>query len=342
MKKILFLALVATTIFSCSKEKEGATDSGDTKTVRLTIKSSDTKAAEEAGSVHKTPISDFTVYFINSTGGVVETRSATDTQGSYVFKGVSGLASKIYIVANTTLTSTTLTGSTLADLQANVLEIANYQKGIDNVIMAASGATILAAGGVAGEYTATVTIAPVVARLEIAKLTAIPVEGGDTNLDITEFIVANIYVNNYDPKMTLAGVASGRETGTTANFATTDLKDLAINITSAGKVAVPATPNNVWAYQLFPGGAPTMVIQFSSITFANGDVLTDINTDPKDLCITVTTFNPATFVAAKIYNVANIPFSSKNIGKPYEATKNITVTLNVTDWAIEATTVTLQ
>lgn len=347
MKKIYFVALAALTMFSCSKENNESPDNGDTKTVTLTIESVErigSKAAEAEGTAHKTPVADFTVYFINSSGGVVETRTtATSSNGnSYVFDDVSGLASKLFIVANTDLIKTTLTGSTLNGLKANVLEVKNYQTGIDNVIMApADASNITPTAGQEGKYEAAVTIAPVVARLEIAQLEAI--SAADITIsDITEFTVANIYVNGYDPNMPLVGAASGRVAGTTANFETTDLKDTGIAITSANNIAKLHTADNVWAYQLFPGAAPTMVVQFSSITFANGTTITDKNTPANELCITVTGFTPTTFAAAKIYNVANIQFSSKNIGKPYEATKNISVTLTVTDWAIIATTVTLQ
>lgn len=347
MKKILFLALAATTLFACNKENGESPDNEGTKTVTLTIESVErvgSKAVEDAGTAHETPVADFTVYFINSSGGVVETRTtATSSSGSsYVFDGVSGLASKLFIVANTSLTSTTLTGSTLAELKANVLAVKNYQTGIDNVIMApADASNITATAGQEGKYEATVTIAPVVARLEIAKLTAIAA-GGPLEQDVKDFTVKNIYINAYDPNMPLIGTASGRTTGTTANFETTDLKDVNIDIVSTDKVVVPAGLNAVWAYQLFPGSAPTMVVQFSSITFENGTAITDKTNPADELCITVTGFNPNTFAAAKIYNVTNIEFSSKNIGKPYEATKNISVTLSVTPWAINATTVTLQ
>lgn len=347
MKKILFLALAATTLFACNKENGESPDNEGTKTVTLTIESVErvgSKAVEAEGTAHETPVVDFTTYFINSSGGVVETRTAptSGSNGNYVFKEVSGLASKIFIVANTGLTSTILTGSTLTELKANLLDITTYQTGIDNVIMAPADAeSITPKSGEDGEYEAAVTIAPVVARLEIAKLTAIAA-GGPVEQDVTAFTVKNIYVNAYDPNMPLIGTATGRIAGTTANFETTDLKDININIASTDKVVVPTGLNAVWAYQLFPGAAPTMVIQFSSITFANNTTLTDQNTPANELCITVTGFTPSAFAAAKIYNIANIEFTSKNIGKPYEATKNIAVTLSVTSWAINATTVTLQ
>lgn len=347
MKKFLLLALAATTFFACSKENGGLPGNNGTKTVSLTIKSTEnagTKADEGAGAAHKTPIADFTVYFINSTDGIVETREISTIEGSgkYVFDGVSGLANKLFIVANTKLTSTTLTGSTLKALKDNVLEVVKYQSGIDNVIMtAAEAADITAKAGEAGKYEASVTIAPVVARLEIAKIEAVAA-GGPVEQDVTVFTVENIYVNGYNPNMPLVGAAYGYTTGKTANFATTDLKDVNINITSTDKVVVPTTSGNVWAYQLFPGAAPTMVIQFSSISFANGTTLTDETTPANELCITITGFNPSTFAAAKLYNVPVIAFSAKNIGKPYEATKNISVTLDVTAWEIKSTTVILQ
>lgn len=346
MRKIYFVALAALTMFSCSKENSESLESGDTKNVTLTIKSAESvngRASEGAGTAHKTPIEDFTVYFINSAGGVAETRAVTElsNDGKYDFKEVSGLATKIFIVANTTLTNTTLTGSTLDALKANALTIAKYQNGIDNIIMAAKEASDITAAGEDGEYVAAVTIAPVLARLEIAKLEAISAK--ETSIsDITAFTVANIYVNGYYKKMTLGGTVSDLMTGSSTNFATTELKDETLNIESTSNVVVPKTPSTVWAYQLFPGAAHTMVIQFSSITFANGTTSTDQNTPADELCITVTAFSPSDFAAANIYNVANIQFSSKNIGKPYEATKNISVTLDVTPWAINPTTVTLQ
>lgn len=350
MKKILLLALAATTFFACSKEDGETPANGETKKVRLAIKSVETagtKTTEDAGTEHKTPVADFTAYFLNSSDGVVETRkTASESSGVYLFDGVSGLATKVFIVANTDLTQTTLTGSILSELKSNLLEIKTYQTGIDKVILAAADASAITAKSAlpedAGEYVATVTIAPVVARLEIAQLQA--VSAGDLTIsDITEFTVANIYVNGYDPKMPLVGTATGRKPGTTADFTNTDLKDLLVNISSVNNIAKPATAGNVWAYQLFPGAAPTMVIQFSSVTFENGTTLSTATGTPADeLCITVTGFTPNTFAAAKIYHVNNIEFNSKNIGKPYEATKNISVTLSVTGWTIEATTVTLQ
>lgn len=348
MRKIYFVALAALTMFSCSKENSESPESGDTKNVTLTIRSAESvngRASEGAGTAHETPINDFTVYFLNSAGGVAVTHAVTELNdnGQYKFEKVTGLATKIFIVANTSLTETTLTGSTLDLLKANALTIAKYQKGIDNVIMAAADASnITEVVGQDGEYEAAVTIAPVVARLEIAQLEAVTANDASIS-DITDFTVANIYVNGYYKKMTLGGTVSDLMTGSSTNFATTELKDEALNIPSTDNVVVPKEPSTVWAYQLFPGAAHTMVIQFSEIKFANGTTLNEDNgSELEDLCITVTAFDPATFAAANIYNVENIPFSSKNIGKPYEATKNISVTLSVTPWKVNATNVTLQ
>lgn len=347
MKTNLLMALVVTTLFSCGTEKSELPGYDGVKNVTLTIKGVESvasRASEAAGTAHETPVSDFKVYFIGSAGSVIETRTVTAPDGSqdqYVFDKVSGLATKMYIVANTTLTNTTLTGLTLADLKNNVLEIANYQNGIDNVILADVDASpITKKSGEDGKYEATVTIAPVVSRLEIAQLQA--VSANDAGLsDIANFTVANIYVNGYTPNMPLVGEATGSIPGTTDNFETTDLKDLNINIASTNKVAKPYPNWHVWAYQLFPGAAPTMVIQFSSITFENGITLTDQNTPAEELCITVKGFTPSTFAAARIYNVANIQFSSKNIGRPYEVTKNISAIFNVAPWKIMPTTVTV-
>lgn len=347
MKNFLLLALTATALLSCSKENGELPATGDTKTVRLSIMSqASSKAAEEAGEAHKTPIADFTVYFINSSGGVVETRPSgtIESSGSYVFEEVSGLATKIFIVANAALTNTTLGGSTLTDLKANVLKIKDYQTGIDNVILAAADASAIEEDAMAGEgkYKATVILAPVVARLEIAQIKS--VSANDPALsDITGYTVENIYVNAYDPTMPLVGAASGRVAGSALNFANTDLKDEHIDLTASNSVVTPVAPGEVWAYQLFAGNSPTMVIQFSSITFANGTTLTAANVDnANELCITVTGFTPPIFAAAKIYKVASIDFSTKNIGKPYQVSKNIAVTLDVAPWSVEATSVTLQ
>lgn len=276
MKKNLLLALAAVTLFACNKENGESPANGEIKNVRLTIKSAegvDTKATEDKGAEHKTPIQDLTAYFLNSGDGVVDTRTVTtEESGIYEFKAVSGLATKVFIVANTTLTTTNLTGSKLAELKANVLSITKYQTGIDHVILSAADASLINPKSAneedAGQYVATVTIAPVVARLEIAQLEAISAEDPILE-DITGFTVENIYVNGYDPNMPLVGSATGRIAGTTANFATTDLKDTGIGIDAVNKIAKPAVDGNVWAYQLFPGAAPTMVIQFSSITFAD-------------------------------------------------------------------------
>lgn len=237
------MALATVAFFSCSKSNDVTPDSGDTKTVTLTIKSNSTKAEEAPGTAHETAVADFTAYFLNSSDGVVETRtSATSNSGaSYVFDGVSGLASKIYIVANTTLTNTTLSGSNLTDLKKSELLIKDYQQGIDKVILAAAkgvDASAITASGDAGKYSASITIAPVVARLEIAKLEAISAED-PTISDIKDFTVKAVYVNGYDKKMTLGGSVSDRTAGTTINYGTTDLKDENLTQQSVNKVIVP-------------------------------------------------------------------------------------------------------
>lgn len=346
MKKIFLVALVAVTLFSCSKENSEAPEGGETKNVTLIIKSAksvDSRAAEEAGTAHKTPINDLTVYFLNSSGGVVTTASVPTeviNSGPLKFQGISGLAHQVFIVANTTLTDTKITGSTLSALNESILDITNYQEGIDHVLMASVDTSpITAKGTEEGEYQASVEIAPVVARLEIAKLTAVPVKEGSTSPNIASFTVANIYVNGYSETMKLGGEVSQPIQGTKNNFADTPLKDEEIDITATDKVVVPTTPSTVWAYQLFPGNAHTMVIQFSSITFENG---TTVTSPAEDLCVTVTAFSPDIFAAANIYHVDNINFSADNIGRPYEANKNITVTLSVVPWAITVTDVVLQ
>ena len=230
MKRILLMAAIATSLFACSKsETEKGSDPTTQKEVSISINQaskpvlkgvSDKKTAGE----HAVIGSAF-IYFLDAENNnvlyrelttaevaVVANTASTSTTGNAIkISGVPSSAVSLYFVANTQTTDGA--GFPIIDDIGTItsnLRIDRLQADAKHVPMAGlSGAFIV--GAAANTFTASVTLTPLVARLEVGKLTYVNENGASAPLmpsDYTKYKLSGLYINDIYKSVLLGGKPS--------------------------------------------------------------------------------------------------------------------------------------
>lgn len=344
------VALAALTFVSCSKDEAGEnTGSKEMTTVAIHLQDGMQTPSRASGpSISNNTTISITsgkLYFTTNAGVITKSMNLVNGGGStaenidvtittaQTIQQVPANSDKVYIVGN--ITGLPVAGNISTVL--NGLRTINSQydatgKGVANVTM--YGTSNLDKT-VPTNYTATVQVKPISARIEIAKFTA----GGI----VTQYRVDGIFLNNYYAKSKTSGVMSGTASPANdyvSNGTETDSQNPAIYIgnstqyptadagitydynatgigtfTSATKVYAPSS-GSAWVYNLL---APTDGTQFPHIEI----VMSNFNSNAGLLAkqyITVTGFADATtgqpiasFEAGKIYKIANFEFDETDL-----------------------------
>lgn len=216
----------------------------------------------------------------------------------------------------------------------------------------------------AGEASAALFLAPVVARVELAKVE----DHKDSDEDLTNgytpetdvnttasaiaYKVLGVYLTEYYPGYTMEGKSSGDIANfSTAMGATNYGDDLtATPISSVSGVAKPATGGYVWSYNIAAGTPARLVVVVQS-TVAQDETIVekDLNGDgdqidasvlperhlivqsyKKDATTPITAFEPGV-----IYRVGAIPFDSAIFKEEPSDKYELDVTMTVVAWAEE-------
>lgn len=359
MKKLFLMALVAMTIFGCSKENDDITNS-EVKVVKLSIKAGSlTRAVQQPlTNGEKTTIHSLYVYFLDAaTGNVVSGSKAIAGADLTAIQSVDGLeitgvntsAKYVYVVANYTENGVSLNGVTnLADIKAktammSTTNTADWNKALlSNSDKSDNGAIRVITGNKAS---ATVEIMPDLARIEIASLAAKTSGITAPDVAVTQYDLKGVYLNGYFTGFYIGGApfdpAVALDLSGTAlrNNVPTWAKDVyAPSLTGKTTYVAADAPSgssgNVWAYMLPAGTTPRIIFDIDNVTYGINVPAT------QDKFITVKAFTesgtgtPLTeFLRGKVYKVTAVNFSAKDThDTPNAEDINVTVTVDVLGW----------
>lgn len=378
--KFLATALAALAIFSCSKEKIDAPDETGVKNVTVSIEvagaTPDSKQIDnEQTAAIKNGVYDAALYFLDDATqpNIVKAKILSPADILELLKPtgikiteVPASAKKMYIVANYLKFNSTAnvayptTFNTLATLKAGLVikakdqneRTANADANVPNsnyVVMQGLSGTFTGAGT---EFsTGSVTIAPIVARIELHN---VRLEGALTTPAGSAYKLQGIFINNFHRTMDLAGTGAGK-----ILYKPTE-KDVFIggypagdnylnDFTGAGWAEAGVAPANwikapgtskIWGYNVFPatGGEaniPHIILKFINVNNSQAIVPAD-----KVMWVTISKFKVANvdltgFEAGKVYQIKDfsVPFDKATID-PETKNINVTATVTVAPWSV--------
>lgn len=224
MKKFLFAVMAASVLVACENQDvaEVQPPVGE-KSVTLSIQQIDPKTrgvSDQKGANEYAVIGSGAIFFIDNSGTNVYKRELTaaeitdlantsSTAGGkqIVITGVPNTATTLFFLANA-MTSAhpsypAIEGTTSADAR---LRIDKLQADPIHVPMAGQSSPFVSTG--TNLYTASVTISPLVARVEVGQITYQNQNGASAsvvNADITGYKLAGVFVNNVRQHVLLAG-----------------------------------------------------------------------------------------------------------------------------------------
>ncbi|MDR2775352.1 MAG: hypothetical protein LBC19_11550 [Tannerella sp.] len=382
-KKVIVAALAAVIgLASCTTDaivdnmNNGGSSSGvysDSKSVTLKVASKLPTTRSEGSSIAAQETVKFNngwLLFVsaqNNVTKVMEIKTGTSTMndsevdislliqsGGVEIENVPGHSTSVYVIGNLPAgggITVPAVGVSLTNLKQNLIAFST-QDDIHNV-------TLFGGDAIKIENTKNVarfSLSPIVARIEIAKISS---TGGSS--DISSFKVEGIFINNYYENITLEGNAPA------VAKKNTDIADFAGNSTAypdtyegilydyrsaAGQsLGVPhATEANTytpttgaWAYNLLAPktGTPPDMLTAPHIIIAVSDIQTNSGTEYNGIWyLTVKNMvhqnNKITHLEpGKVYSIKNINFSHTNI-QPEPEMKTIDVDVEVTlvEWEI--------
>lgn len=369
MKKLCvsLMAFVALLCVSCSNDPEIPEKNDNGIDVTLSITTNPLTKALDNSQVGATasidPSKALIVYFmdgITSDSKVVASYQLTADQigkiktvGTGVtFTNLDPSVKSVYVVANVSTLPATAPGTTLTAINGTVQNIYDQQS-IDakSVVIANTGKTVVSIGSSTetatngnAKYNASITLTPIVSRIQIASITK---DG-----TITGFNLAGIYIDNFYQNMSIGGELStpikapiggaakfnSSSDGSTPYKTNGQLFDEIVSPTTT----LPLAPSGkVYGYQIFPvaGGLSTVPYIILKLTNVVGTTRTFPNTAYyiavkayKDGATSFTSFE-----AGKIYTIASIPVSENNIvTDPTQSLINVTVNVTIAPWTDKA------
>lgn len=286
MKKVLFMAMVAVTFFSCSNEKDETVQT--TKSVVVHLASSSLSRAVEAplGEGAKASIMNYNIFFLDAAGKVVKGGQSGDIiSGAIPCTAVDKSAVSVYVVANAGKSPSWVVdlsgievGSTLADIKAKVAKV-ETQTTVANIVLANTadaGNGVIQTGATAdANYTATVKIAPVLSRLEIGKIEGI----GENSEKVNSFKVEGIYIDGHAVEFNVGGGYNSALN--VADYTKNGIYSIGVDLNAlstypekfrdlpaleANSAIVVPTDSKVWAYQLAAGAPlPKIIVKLSNV-----------------------------------------------------------------------------
>ncbi|MEG2125936.1 MAG: hypothetical protein RRY72_00460 [Bacteroides sp.] len=224
MKRMLFLAFVASTLFSCNKQDLTDTENlmGE-NSVTLSIKQvvPTRGVSDQIGGVEYAVIGSARIYFIDAANASIYQRdltaaeitalkNTTTTPGgnTVTISGVPNTATSLYFMANIKTSAGSafpqVDGLTSADAR---LRIDKLQVLAENAPMSGHSGPFVQ--GTGNAFTASVAISPIVARVELGSITC-QNQGGSSSAaiptDITGYKLSGVFVNHIYPSVLLSGI----------------------------------------------------------------------------------------------------------------------------------------
>ena len=353
------------------EENDGGKDVTLTISTSPLTKSQDNTQVGKAALIDKDK--ELIVYFMDGTTTSAKTVASyklTDTQISDIqnsekvvtFTNLDPSVVSVYVVANVPSTTlpATAPGTTLDAVNGTVMNIYDQQKpNAESVVLANTDKTVIptvsSPGGNASngnaQFTATVVLTPIVSRIQIASIT--------NDGTLTSFNLAGIYIDNFYKNMSIGGALTNpikALAGESAKF-NLSVEGAATPYITNGQlfdeVISSATPlelapsGKVYGYQFFPTNAGLSTVPYIILKLTNvvkSETATRDISDSETYYVAVkaykTDVTPPTasttiteFLAGKIYTIANIPVSEKNlVTDPTKSLINVTVNVTIEDW----------
>jgi hypothetical protein len=346
MKKMMMMALAAIAalgLVSCAKENGSQNADGKTNVlVKISNQPMGTRAiAAGVSAGYKTTLADGMVLIFrdgNLVDDVVLDVTLAETTGQ-VIEGVPSTA-EVFVVGNIDESAVTLdlsTVTTWADFEALFASVTTQQDA-SKVVLANTGNAPKAIESVdltAGTAEVHVNLAPVVSRLQLAKVTG-KTEDGATDL---VYSVEGVYVGNYYENFTYVGSYSG----------TTPFKAFADGVNHGGlaiyrdeaqvlaTAGVAQTASKVWGYNVVANNVPYLIVKVKLLMPYTIDGVS--HASGKELFLTVGSYKKTdgtkidTFAPGTIYNIANLSFNAGQLTEEPVENVALTLTVEVDEWA---------
>lgn len=222
MRKVLFMALVASSLSACNEQEIANTEElqGE-NTVTLSLKQDPLSrgVSDQAGDTEYAVIGSGKIFFIDSSGSSIYQRDLTSTEiaalsntsttpgnKTVTITGVPNTAKTLFFMANVKTADGAsfpmIDGTTAADAR---LRIDKLQANATNVPMSGQSLTFTEVSG--NNYTASVTLTPIVARVELGQISCQNQSGGgqSVNSDITGYKLSGVFVNSTRQDVLLSG-----------------------------------------------------------------------------------------------------------------------------------------
>lgn len=224
MRKILFMALVASSLIACNEREIADTEelTGE-NTVTLSLKQDafSRGVSDQKGDPEYAVIGSGKIFFINSSGSSIYQRDLTSTEigalantsttpgnKTVTITGVPNAATTLFFMANVKTADgagfSMIDGTTAVDAR---LRIDKLQVNATNVPMSGQSVPFTLASG--NNYTTSVTLTPIVARVELGQISCQNQNGAGQpaiNSDITGYKLSGVFVNSTRQDVLLSGV----------------------------------------------------------------------------------------------------------------------------------------
>lgn len=374
------MAAIAMTFFTaCSDSSDSSIDTKG-QSIYLKLGNAQTRANTRSDEVQldntdAVELTDGYIYFVTAQDGIkaiykIEKSTTTnidqktiklsDLQAGYKFTNISGEVASVYIVGNPNLTTneedvTMRSFTTLTALKAGVNISLSTQNNVSDLTIEGSG-TVTAANATdldvdasaiaTGDRQAIITLKPLCARIEIAKLTA--------SGTISGYTLQGIYINPFHIQTALNGVliaADQKSEEALSNFdssVATSLyhtypsmcDDNALSIgTKSDLITTPITIGGAWAYQYFAATTPRVIVKISGVTS------TGTGTFPGTQFLNVRGFRDSsnnvitTLQRGNVYKITDLVFTESHLSQvPDPEDINLWVKVSVTPWVINTVT----
>lgn len=223
MKRILLMAIAATSLFACDKQDvtDIETPTGESIVTLSIQQAASTKGvSDQKGDTEYAVIGSGKLYFIDASGTSIYQReltaleitalantSTTSGGNTVTITGVPNTAKSLYFMANIKTTDGTtfpqVDGTTSTDAR---LRVDKLQANTTNVPLSGLSGTFVQ--GTGNVYTTSVILSPIVARVEVGQVTCQNQNGAGQpaiSADITGYKLSGVFVNNIHQAVLLGG-----------------------------------------------------------------------------------------------------------------------------------------
>ena len=358
--KIFAAVLAATMMFSCVNDKTDKPEGDSTIVLKVSTMFGSRAVVDEVAAGYETPINSGYVFFVSGTevtsAGAIESAEIISDEGQKFT--VDNQATNIYVFGNTPtgFNGATYVGGTLADLLAVAFNVSTQNasttgNGLSEVFMYGTApidyTNKVTVGTIVDAIQVEIALVPSAARLEFE---GIGLKAGSV---ITEYTIANIYLDYFYPQFTGAGTAAGTMlmsataadiTGRTGYDWAKDIIGQLVDTPDLGNADHTAGTNKVWAYQVAPGATPRIIIHLTGISY-KPNVSDPEETLDGDRFVTVAGWNDdqnaliTAFVKGNVYHAENILFDIDDLKRnPNPGDIDLYVKVTSTPWNINIVT----